>query len=43
MLASQSGCLCCVKLMVELGADTNLKAYDGVMAAHLALIRNRAE
>lgn len=43
MLASQSGCLCCVKLMVELGADTNLKAYDGVMAAHLALIRNRAD
>lgn len=43
MLASQSGCLNCVKTMVEQGADTNLKAHDGVMAAHLALTCNYTE
>jgi len=43
MLASQSGCLNCVKMMVEHGADPNLKAYDGVMAVHLALTRNHTK
>ncbi|XP_045035607.1 ankyrin repeat and SOCS box protein 3 isoform X2 [Daphnia magna] len=40
MLAAQSGCLQCVQLLAELGANPNLKANDGVMAVHLAVIGN---
>ncbi|KZS05502.1 Ankyrin repeat and SOCS box protein 3 [Daphnia magna] len=40
MLAAQSGCLQCVQLLAELGANPNLKANDGVIAVHLAVIGN---
>jgi len=43
MLAAQSGCLECVKLMIDHGADVDLKAHDGVMAVHLALTCNHKE
>jgi len=40
MLAAQSGCLECVKQLADYGANPNLKANDGVMAVHLAVIGN---
>jgi ankyrin repeat protein len=40
MLAAQSSCLECVKLLADHGANPNLKANDGVMAVHLAVIGN---
>ncbi|XP_046454860.1 ankyrin repeat and SOCS box protein 3-like isoform X2 [Daphnia pulex] len=40
MLAAQSGCLECVKQLADHGANPNLKANDGVMAVHLAVIGN---
>lgn len=43
MLAAQSGCLKCVQLLIDAGADPNDKANDGVMAVHLALIGNHKE
>ncbi len=44
MVASQSGCIDCVRLLVEEhGADPNLKANDAVMAIHLALTSNHKE
>ena len=44
MLAAQSGCLDCVRLLVELGgADPSLRAKDSVMAVHLALTGNHKE
>ena len=43
MLAAQSGCLECIKRLIESGANPNLKANDGVMAVHLALIGNHRE
>lgn len=43
MLAAQSGCLKCIQLLVEHGANPNLQANDGVMAVHLALIGDHKE
>ena len=43
MLASQSGCLSCVKTLVDNGADPDLKTNDGVLAVHLALNANHEE
>ena len=37
MLASQTGCLDCVQLLVNSGGDSNLKAHDGIMAVHISL------
>lgn len=43
MLAAQSGCLDCIKLLIEHGANPDIKANDGVMALHLAVIGDHKE
>jgi len=43
MVSAQQGCLDCVKLLINYGADPNLKAKDQVMAVHLAINKNREE
>ena len=43
MLASQTGCLDCVKLLISYEANPNVIAHDRVMAAHLALESNNEE
>lgn len=44
MLAAQSGCLPCVRLLIEEhGANPDAKATDGVMAVHLAVTRDHKQ
>lgn len=43
MIAAQQGFLNCVNLLMEFGADPNLKTTDNVTALHLTVQGNHEE